>query len=270
MKKNAIFRIMILIAVFTVINCNLFAQNNDVVTASYTSMTVPDPTGGKWIWGNNLSIGDTASIVLNGNINHYDVPWCASYGCCDSLSLNGMSISVHTIKPDTNYIISITGGLSAGAYFTDGFVEIPSNWNVDSITDMSNDPGNGAYYTVINNKITFHAGTTYEGCACSDCGRAKLNFYISKTSVAISETTNRNKLILIYPNPAKDIITIADRSGDNSPVMILIYDIHGLLLLHQTIHNTRTEIDVSKLEKGVYIVKVNGEKFNDIAKIIKE
>lgn len=147
-----------------------------VIKASYISMTVPEPTGGKWIWGKKVVVGETYSTVLAGNVNNYFIPWCVASACCSNSAYNGMSISLHTIITDTNYRLFITGGLSGGAYFTDGSIEIPSGWVIDSVRNLSNTD-----YNILNNKIHFHAGTSLTGCPCSDCGRANLSFYIRKT-----------------------------------------------------------------------------------------
>jgi hypothetical protein len=150
-----------------------------LLKAVYNSMTISNPSGGKWIWGQQVNMGDTAKIKIEGNIDQYYIPWCTSYACCDNASYNGMSISLHTVNADKSYRIYITGGLKGGKYSCDGFIEIPLNWVVDSVkmgrTDMRN-----AYYKMSNKSILFHTGIDYSGCVCSDCGRADINFYISK------------------------------------------------------------------------------------------
>lgn len=151
-----------------------------LIKACYKAMTFPNPSGGRWIWGQNVSIGDTAYLNLAGNIDNYDIPWCASFGCCDNTAYNGMSISIHTIQADNRYRLQITGGLTGGSYFTDGYVKIPSGWVIDSTINTSNNPGTGAYLTVTGRNIVFHSGTEYSGCVCSDCGRANISFYIRK------------------------------------------------------------------------------------------
>ena len=147
------------------------------IKACFTSMTVSNPSGGRWICGQSITIGDTISAVLEGNLNDYDVPWCESFTCCNSNSYNGMSISRHTIKADTSYVILMTGGLSGGSYWAYGFIEIPSCWSIDSITNNSDGRGN-IYYTIVNNKISLQVGTSQTNCVCSDCGRVNLNIYV--------------------------------------------------------------------------------------------
>jgi hypothetical protein len=150
------------------------------IKACYKSMTFPNPSGGKWIWGQNVSIGDTAFYTLAGVINNYDVPWCESYGCCDNSDFNGISISIHTLQSDISYKVLVTGGLSGGPYFADGFIKIPTGWAIDSVHNSSNNPGTGADLTITDRSINFHCGTDYAGCVCSDCGRANISLYISK------------------------------------------------------------------------------------------
>ena len=152
------------------------------IMACYKSITVSYPAGGIWIWGEKVSVGDTISTTLEGNIDNYDIPWCTSYDCCDNSSYNGMSISLHTIKSHESYRLFITGGLKGGSYFTDGFVEIPAGWVIDDIENLS-DISNGSNYTILKNRISFHAGTSYGGCVCSDCGRAKLTVIISNPTI---------------------------------------------------------------------------------------
>ncbi len=151
-----------------------------LIRAIYNSMTFTNLSGGKWIWGQNISIGDTAYFTLSGDIDNYDIPWCASFSCCDNPDFNGLSISLHTIQTDISYKLLITGGLSGGAYFTDGFIKIPSGWVIDSVRNTSNNQDTGASFTITDRNIVFHSGTTYGGCVCSDCGRANISFYIRK------------------------------------------------------------------------------------------
>jgi hypothetical protein len=272
MKDKLTIRVLIIINVLALNICALYGQPDNKIKACYHNMTVAETSGGKWIWGQSVSLGDTLAIALEGNINNYDIPWCASFGCCDSLSYNGMSISLHTIIADTSYRILITGGLTGGGYFTDGFVEIPSGWGVDSVHNMSNNPGTGAYDTLVDHKIIFHTGTDYSGCVCSDCGRAHLNYYISKRIIVPTRITSEtNDLSILYPNPARDKITIETRTSNVYDNMtVFIYNNQGQLIMQQPIQKARTEIDISNLDRGVYMVRVSGHAIQGVKKIIKE
>ncbi|GAB1414905.1 hypothetical protein MASR2M117_03110 [Paludibacter sp.] len=59
----------------------------------------------------------------------------------------------------------------------------------------------------------------------------------------------------IYPNPAQDYITIEQSSTIQN---VQIYDLSGKIILNKDkVENTSTTIDVSTLQSGVYMIKVN-------------
>ncbi len=61
----------------------------------------------------------------------------------------------------------------------------------------------------------------------------------------------------VYPNPAKDKVTVSFASGGTQ--LVMIYDILGSLKKSQLITSGST-INVSDLAKGVYIMKIEGDK----------
>ena len=75
--------------------------------------------------------------------------------------------------------------------------------------------------------------------------------------------TIENQSINIYPNPAKDIITIASSELQNETYTV--FSISGQALMHGKLQNETTAINVSALASGVYYLKVA----NKTAKFIK-
>ena len=72
----------------------------------------------------------------------------------------------------------------------------------------------------------------------------------------------------IYPNPANDRLFIEAESEINE---VAIYTITGVIVGQQTTDNGQQSlsIDLSKLNAGIYIVKINTEKGNIVKQIIK-
>ena len=59
--------------------------------------------------------------------------------------------------------------------------------------------------------------------------------------------------------------------GKNFEICILeIYDMQGQLLIQQPILQNNSVVDISKLEKGMYIVRVNSEKGFDVKRFVKD
>jgi hypothetical protein len=80
---------------------------------------------------------------------------------------------------------------------------------------------------------------------------------------------NYDGSILVYPNPASNKITIkvADK---NAGSIISIADMEGQQLLQQELTGQTTSIDISNIPKGMYFIKVSGNKDLQIRKFIKE
>jgi hypothetical protein len=72
-----------------------------------------------------------------------------------------------------------------------------------------------------------------------------------------------------YPNPVKDLLTFK-ASEIYSHYSFVILNLNGQELLKQTISEAKTIIDVSTLPGGVYFMKITGDSFVQVRKLIKE
>jgi len=101
-------------------------------------------------------------------------------------------------------------------------------------------------------------------CNVFDQGQAEdYTLNVLKESLAVSEA-GKNIKTAIYPNPAKDIVTIKN----NSDLMIAeIFDMNGRMILS----SSSKQIDISKLSTGQYLIRStfkNGS--TDTQKLIKQ
>jgi len=85
----------------------------------------------------------------------------------------------------------------------------------------------------------------------------------------LSLNHNNLELLLIYPNPAKDIITIEIQQNSKENTLT-IFNINGQRLIEKTIIDNKTLVDISNLSRGVYFVKLVTGKTVEVRKIIKE
>lgn len=118
-----------------------------------------------------------------------------------------------------------------------------------------NDQGK-IYFSGSNLMIAQSNGRT-QTIAISDI--RKLYF---QTNLSISEDITVDNNIILYPNPAKDQIKL---SNIKAHTLISVYSMDGKLLINQ-FSSPDQIINVGNLQKGLYIVKVNGETF----KLIKQ
>lgn len=75
--------------------------------------------------------------------------------------------------------------------------------------------------------------------------------------------------LLIYPNPAQSIVTIELPSSPTKNTTLSISNHNGQQLITQAITKPQTEIDISHLPVGIYIVKVWNDKDVMVRKVIR-
>ena len=69
-----------------------------------------------------------------------------------------------------------------------------------------------------------------------------------------------DKLLRVYPNPAKDKASIENLSDFKSSWDLRLHDLSGKILLSvDNITGSRYELDCSKFSKGLYFLEICGE-----------
>ncbi len=87
-----------------------------------------------------------------------------------------------------------------------------------------------------------------------------------KTDIVINNAfTSQNNKLYLYPNPAKNELNIGNSTGD---VSINIFDVTGKKLQSKTIKNAK--VDVSSLQKGLYLIDLHDNNGTIFYKFIKE
>jgi thiol-disulfide isomerase/thioredoxin len=96
-----------------------------------------------------------------------------------------------------------------------------------------------------------------------------LSYNISKDScpaVSVLNNTYLKRSFEIFPNPASSFIVVKNLSPTNNPFQYYIYNSFSQLV-KSGIANRKSIIDVSKLTKGVYILRLKSDVFNDSNKL---
>jgi hypothetical protein len=97
--------------------------------------------------------------------------------------------------------------------------------------------------------------------------------FIGLDLVRVDITTDINEkqedLFTIYPNPAKDKITI-EISTFHKDDIISLFSSNGQLIIRQPLLQTKTEIDLSSFAKGLYFVKIENTEGVSMRKFVKE
>jgi Secretion system C-terminal sorting domain len=90
-------------------------------------------------------------------------------------------------------------------------------------------------------------------------------------SVIISIDFKNDGAALVYPNPARDLITIHLPSSPKASVLSF-YDAQGKLVMKQRVESNTTvqQMDITKLAAGIYYVTVQQEKAVYVLKLLKQ
>ena len=76
--------------------------------------------------------------------------------------------------------------------------------------------------------------------------------------------TGNSKHIIIGPNPTTGVIYIFNK-GNSIKYFVQIFDISGKLIYFKVLNLDENSIDVSRLEKGSYLIRLNSS--NQIASV---
>jgi cephalosporin-C deacetylase len=87
-------------------------------------------------------------------------------------------------------------------------------------------------------------------------------------SPIVSSFRDKNKDVLIYPNPATDVLTIKMDNSENSDIKI--YDILGKIVLVGQTTTNETQLNISALAKGNYCVEIKNGQLITTKKFIKQ
>jgi len=71
----------------------------------------------------------------------------------------------------------------------------------------------------------------------------------------------------IYPNPTNNLLTIETDKPDHYSIDIT--SMNGQLIYNSDMDRTSQQIDLSSLQKGVYVITVRSKDFVTIKKIVK-
>jgi photosystem II stability/assembly factor-like uncharacterized protein len=89
---------------------------------------------------------------------------------------------------------------------------------------------------------------------------------LSDITVGINEINSTENHIEVYPNPAKDKLTLI--SPQKADMELL--SIQGQKILQQQLFQGKTVIDLTGLAKGIYILKLSNNKKTEVIRIVKE
>lgn len=85
----------------------------------------------------------------------------------------------------------------------------------------------------------------------------------------INNNTKNQTSLIIFPNPANEVLSI-EYKVQSKFARCRVYDILGEEIISKTFSGSKTDIDVSRLAKGLYLLKVESGEGVEVRRFIKE
>lgn len=144
------------------------------------------------------------------------------------------------------------------------------SYQADSLyTLLKLDLGTGRYEPIYSASATYFAADYYilefNGVELSD-GYYTVGHCSDRLAypASVNELSNTESLINIFPNPAKDFITITNSKAGKFE----IFNISGSKILESEISEDAEQFNIEQLEKGIYFIRVSTDKEIKSNKII--
>ena len=223
--------------------------NPSICLGSSTTLTATgNPTGGVYTWSNGSNM---ATATVNPTVTtSYTVDYIIS-GCPSAMS--SITVTVNALPnvnlgPDTTicefdfpYVLSSPSSGNNVQYV----------WNTGDQANVLTITTGGNYSLTV---------TDLNGCSSTD------NIVVISDPCAGVENVE-NSSVLVYPNPASDIINITSESTINE---YQIYDLNGKLIVIDKLNSNQISISISKFADGIYRLKIVQDNSIEWVKIIKQ
>jgi Zn-dependent metalloprotease len=208
-----------------------------------------------------LSLTNSASSQQDAAIAFRQAAIDMNYPCIDVQTITAKFVSKGYTLPALTLKVNCPANQTAAADVNNTFV-VPSyaslsnaiSQNCDAVITQSPAVGSIVVPGTYPVTMTATSGTT-----------ATCNFTLTVTpNLAIAQNVKQN--VVIFPNPAKNQITIKGEFDANEN--ITIYNLLGQKVIERNSISNEERIDVSKLESGVYTIYFNASKAS--YKFVKE
>lgn len=185
----------------------------------------------------------------------------------------GTDIDYYKIVLPTGYNYTITPRLNDSYNSRSG-----QTYTVDALFSYSTDGTtySETYDDVMTDNITVNdGGTVYFKVAAyfsGNVGTYLLDLNIARKAITSNKDVEINTQVSLYPNPAKDFVTIDLKESANKVNQIVLTDVDGNQLYNEsvTIHHGSITLPLTGILNGVYFLQIHSDKGILTKKLIVE
>jgi len=240
----------------------LLKLTNANATATWADITGPSFVGS--ISDVEYGMSENEIFVTMHNYNVVNIWYSADGGATwQNKEGNFPDIPVKCILQNPLNTAEVIVGTELGVWYTNTFNTASPTWN-QSYNGMSNVK---VVDWDLQADVVSPTPTSYKVYAAT-YGRG----IFSGTFTGVSLSTDdyaASKGIKVYPNPTKGQLNIAVNNYSGK-LSVQVFDINGRKVYNEDVNdfNAQSAINMSNLQKGVYVVKVNGDNLDFSQKVV--
>lgn len=209
-------------------------------------------------------ISSDLPYTTNDNTSNYGNHYSGVAGINCGISTNFLNgnnvVYAYTATNDGTINIELNPQESNVGLFVYGACNLIGNTCIaGAVNDTNSNPIN-------INGLSIEAGQTFYIMISSLTPPQSTAYTLTITGTLETETFN-DENFSYYPNPVKDILNLSYSEKISS---ISIFNIMGQKVIQKTVNATQSQIDISSLKTGVFLVKVNSGNQTKSIKIIKQ
>jgi hypothetical protein len=88
------------------------------------------------------------------------------------------------------------------------------------------------------------------------------------SQTGINDPIEPNSKIIIYPNPASEVLYVKNIKSSNEAIIFKIYNFMGALVKTETLVQNQQQINIGDLTNGIYIVEIKSKEWTEKQKLI--
>ena len=238
---------------------------NTAICAGDDNIYTATPTNGgttpTYEWQvNGFTAGTNSDTYTTSLLNVGDIITCiltSSEACATS----------NPATSNTLTVITVDDYPTAGFYYATNFLGVDFVNNSTDALSYSWDFGDGNTSTDVDPSHTYANDGTYTVTliATNGCGDDTITINITVIGVSIADIPKLSD-VEIYPNPTSGLITID--LHNNKVNKLEIFDVVGKLQYSKMKVNNITKLNLAKLNKGIYFIKLVNKDNSSVYKII--
>ena len=199
-------------------------------------------------------------------LGDYTITYTATDGAGNTASVTRLVKVVDRIAPEIQLLGNNPFEQVRFKTFVDPGIKIKDNFYSDAdlqsrlVTDLSKLDVNRPGIQIITYQVTDPSGNK----------SLKVERYINVIEVTGINEINANSQLSIYPNPSKGLFTVGNKSN-TLITSVQVMDVIGKTVYSKAAHTKEVEIDLTSMNKGLYLVIIKDEAGNEFSsKVIVE